>query len=122
VQDDIHLLFEGGNLALCDQFDVDVSGTVRPVIVGLRDLRPSDILRGDRAGQFTIPGIDIRYYRHAPDGYVIWSLRFSLLIPIVVSLLLAVLLQRRLVRLRRHTEQGSEDDTDRGPQRLKLGT
>jgi hypothetical protein len=118
VGDDLHLLVGDGDLSVCDQFDVDASGNVRPLIVDSRKLVASDILRGDRLGQFTIPGLDLRYYRIASDGYVIWSLRLSLLIPSVLLFLLAVLLRRRLKRLRRPIE----DEVDRRSHPVKPGT
>jgi hypothetical protein len=93
-----------GDLAFCDQFEMDASGKVRPLIVNRRQLRASDILRGDRLGQLTVPGFDFRYYRIASDGYVIWSLRLSLLIPSVLLLLVAVFLRRRLKRLGRQPD------------------
>lgn len=96
---DLHLLVREGDLALCDQFDVDASGNVRPLIVDPRSLVASDILRGDRFGRFTIPGLDLRYYRLAPSGYLIWSLRLSLLVPIVLFLSGAALFRHRLKRL-----------------------
>ena len=101
VEGALHLLVGDGDLCLCDQFDVDASGDVQPLIVDSRKVLPSDVLQGARVGQFTIPGLDLRYYRIASDGYVIWSLRLSLLVPGVLLFLLAVLFHRRLERLRR---------------------
>lgn len=100
VGDDLHLLVGEGDLSLCDQFDVDASGNVRPLIVDPRTLITSDILRGDRFGHFTIPGLDLRYYRFGPSGYLIWSLRLSMLVPIVLSLSGAALFRFRMKRLR----------------------
>jgi hypothetical protein len=105
VGDDLHLLVSDGDFSLCDQFDVDASGIVRPLIIDSTRVLASDILRGDRLGQFTIPGLDLRYYRIASDGYLIWSLRLSLLIPSVLFCLLAVLFHRRLKRLRRRIDR-----------------
>lgn len=110
VANDLHVLVGDGDLSLCDQFDVDASGNVRPLIVDSRKVRPADILKGDRFGGFSVPGLDLRYYRMASDGYVIWSLQQSLLIPAAVLFLLASLSHRRLKRLRgrqRVTEQSS---------------
>ncbi|HEV3263763.1 MAG TPA: hypothetical protein VG013_43410 [Gemmataceae bacterium] len=100
VADDLHLLVGEGDLALCDQFDVDTSGTVRPLIVNHRDVVASNIPGGDRFGQFTIPGLDLRYCRIAPTDYLIWSLRVTMLFPIVLSLLGAALFRYRLKRRR----------------------
>ncbi len=107
VGDHLHLLVRDGDLSICDQFDVDAAGKVRPLIVDSRKLIPSDFLRGDRLGQFTIPGVDLRYYRIGSDGYVIWSLSLSLLIPGALVFLLAVWLLGRFQRLRRPGESRS---------------
>ena len=106
-QDDLHLLVGNGDLTLCDQFEAGSSGNIRPLIVAPGRLCPPDIHRGDRMGHVTIPGLDLQYYRVATDGYLIWSLRLSLLIPSVLFFLLAVLCRRRLKRLRRQVEQSS---------------
>lgn len=100
--DDLHLLVGEGDLSLSDQFEVDSSGNVRPLIVDPRRSVASDILRGDRFGQFTIPGLDLRYYWSAPFDDLIWSLRLSMLYFIVLSLLGAALFRYRLKRLRSH--------------------
>jgi hypothetical protein len=94
VQDDLHVMVGAGELTLCDQFEMDRSGNVQPVIVEARNLTPSDKRRGDRVGGITVPGFDLRYYRHAPDGYIIWSLRLSLLILAAFLFLLSYLLLR----------------------------
>lgn len=108
VGDALHVLVGDGDLALCDQFDVDAAGNVRPLVIGSQQVVAPDIAGGARRGQFTIPGFDLRYYRIARDGYVIWSLRVSLLILVVLSLLLAAWFRRRLRRLRRRLEQGRD--------------
>jgi hypothetical protein len=100
VQDDLHIILADGALTLCDQFGVDASGNVVPVIVNTRTRTRADILLGNRGGQFTIPGLDVRYFRFARDGYVIWSTRLTLLFPALLFLLLAVFLRRRLQRQR----------------------
>jgi hypothetical protein len=105
VGDHLNLLVGEGDLSLCDQFDVDSSGNVRPLIVDPRRSVASDILRGDRFGQFTIPGLDLRYYWSAPSGHLIWSLRLSLLYSIVLSVLGVALFRFRLKRLRDRTTQ-----------------
>jgi hypothetical protein len=115
VADDIHLLVRGGDLSLCNQFDADASGNVRPLMDTVK-LAASDIRRGDRLRHLTIPGVDLRYCRLASDGYVIWSLRLSLLIPVVLLFLLAILFRRRLKRLRRALEQDPVGNIDRRSQ------
>lgn len=99
VGDNLHVLVGDGDLSLCDQFDVDAAGNVRPLIVRPRRVITADMRRGDRFGGFTIPGLDLRYYRIASDGYLIWSLRLSLLIAVALLFLLAFLFRRRLRRL-----------------------
>ena len=98
VQDDIHLLVSDGALTICDQFGVDASDKVHPLVFKAHWLVRSDILRGDRARHLTIPGIELHYYRHPPDGSVIWSLRFTLLIPAFLLFLISLLLHRNLKR------------------------
>jgi hypothetical protein len=122
VGDDLHLLVGDGDLALCDQFDVDTSGKVRPLIIERRMLVPADILRGDRLGQLTTPGLDIRYYRFGPSGYLIWSLRLSLLIPVVLLSFLAFWFRHHLRRLRRRTERGLDRASDLGSQQVNPAT
>ncbi|WP_435016385.1 hypothetical protein TA3x_003951 [Tundrisphaera sp. TA3] len=97
--DHFYVIVGGGDLSLCDDFDSDASGNIRPYIVDPRRMIASDILRGDRAGQFTVPGIDLHYYRLMPAGSVIWSLRLSLLWPSLISLSGAFVLHSRLKRL-----------------------
>jgi hypothetical protein len=108
VQDDLHLLVREGDLSLCDQFDVDASGNVRPLIVAARRVGSWGIESGDVVGQFTIPGLDIRYCRVASDGYLIWSLRLSLVIPAAFLSLLALELRRCLKRLRIARQAGPQ--------------
>ena len=115
VQDDLHLVVGDGDLTLCDQFDVDASGNVRPLIVDKRRPLVSDILRRDRVGQFTIPGLDLRYYRFGLDGYLIWSVRVSLLFVVALLVLLAVLFRRGLVRLRRSIGKPGDPRTPFAP-------
>ncbi len=106
VQDDLHVLIANGDLALCDQFDVDAAGNVRPLVIDVRNVRPADIRRGDRFGGFAIPGLEARYYRIARDGYLIWSLRLSLLIPAAIFFMLELLLLK-IARSRRAPTPGS---------------
>lgn len=100
VGNGLHVLVGAGDLSLSDQFDVDGSGNVQPLIIDLRTISAADIRRGARVGGFTIPGLDVRYYRLASHAYVIWSLRLSLLIPVALLFLLAVLFRRRFIGLR----------------------
>ena len=81
-----------------------------------RDLSASDLKRGDRAWQFTIPGLDLRYYRMGDDGYVVWSLRLSLLVLVVLSFLLAFAIHRRLKAFRNRIASGPIAELDRRPQ------
>jgi hypothetical protein len=94
----LYLLVGEGDLSLCNGFELDASGNARPWFVDSPKLIASDKLRGDRLGQFTIPGIDLRYYRNTSNGYAVWwwSLRLSLLLPAALMFLLAVLFRRRL--------------------------
>jgi hypothetical protein len=107
VQDDLHLIVGAGELTLCDQFEMDTSGNSQPLIVEARNLTPSDRRRGDRVGGITVPGFDLRYYRHAPDGYIIWSLRLSLLIPAGCLFVLSFLLLRLGTGTVKQSQQGT---------------
>lgn len=98
VQDDLHILVAGGHLVLCDQFEADPSGRIQPVIIEPKDFTPADIKRGDRAGRFRIPGLDIRHATIGETGYVIWSSKLSLVIPAAIFVALALVLRRRLKR------------------------
>jgi hypothetical protein len=96
VQHDLHLLLNDGQLALSNQFGTDSTGRIRPLIVESKMLTRNDILRGDRCGQFTVPGLDLRYYWNTPAKVFIWSIEQSLLIPALLSLVLTFWLHRRL--------------------------
>jgi hypothetical protein len=61
--------------------------------------------RGDRIGQLAVPGLDLHFYRIASDGYPIWSLKLSLLIPVILMFLIALLFRRSLTRVRAHVER-----------------
>jgi hypothetical protein len=100
VRDDLHVVISEGDLSFCDQFDMDAAGNVRPMVADYLPLTRADSLRGDRAGQFTIPGLDLRYYRLGRDGYLIWSLTLSMLIPVALCLLIAAQFRNRLKKMR----------------------
>jgi hypothetical protein len=95
--DDLHLLIQSGNLWFCDQVDWDASGNARADIIDPRThIAPKIRKIGRHAGL----GFDLQYCVFAPDGYVVWSLKLSLLFPITLSLLAAALFRFRLKRLR----------------------
>jgi hypothetical protein len=98
---DLHITLGGGDICLFDQFHVGPSGDIEPLVVDPRTHIAPPIRR---VGHVTIPGFDFQYCQFAPDGYVIWSLRLSLLVPIAMMLLVAVLLRRRLKRHRGSSE------------------
>lgn len=100
VQEDLHVIVRDGDLILCDQFEGDPSGGVVPLVVYARNVLPGDFARGARLGGFAVPGLEVRYFRMADDGYLIWSLRASLLIPSALLGLLAVVLWVRVRRMR----------------------
>jgi hypothetical protein len=99
---DLHVLVESGNVWFCDQVHWDDSGNAQPLIV---DLRTHVAPKVRKIGHCTIPGFDLQYCHFAPDGYVVWSLKLSLLFPITLSLLAASLSCYRLKRLRGRIEQ-----------------
>ncbi len=116
LRHDLHLFLDDGQFALSNQFDRDTSGRFRPLIVEAKTLIRRDILRGDRCGRFTIPGLDLTYYWNAPSRGLIWSLELSLLIAVGLLLLLTAWFRSRLRKLKAHTlhcsEQAPEGRTD----------
>ena len=103
IDNDLHLLVGGGNLSVCNEFEVAKSGEVRPLIVELKDLVKGDLLRGDRVGGFAVPGVEFHSYWLSPSRYRIWSLRFSPLWPVLLLTLCSILASRSLKRLRQPT-------------------
>ncbi len=109
VQFDLHFSLRGGDVCLFNQAEFDRAGNLSPYVVNPR-MHIEPPIR--RIGHVTIPGLDFQYCQFAPDDYVVWSIRLSLLYPIVVLLLVAVLLGRRLKRRHRDIEaQGSSTAT-----------
>jgi hypothetical protein len=107
LRHDLHLIVYDGQFALSNQFDRDSSGRIRPLIVEAKALIKRDILRGDRCGQLTIPGLDLRYYWNAPSRGLIWSLEQSLLIPVGLLLLLTAWFRIRLGKPKARTSHSS---------------
>jgi hypothetical protein len=107
LRHDLHVMLYDGLLALSNQFDRDSSGKIRPLVVQGKTLSKRDILRGDRCGQFTIPGLDLRYYWYAPSRGLIWSLEQSLLIPVGLLLLLTAWFRSRLGKLKARTSRSA---------------
>jgi hypothetical protein len=94
----LHFTLGGGDICLFDQAEVDRAGNLAPYVVNPRTHIAPPIRR---VGRVTIPGFDFQYCQFAPNGYIIWSIRLSLLYPIMVLLLVAVVLGCRLKRRRR---------------------
>jgi hypothetical protein len=111
-RDDLHILVGRGTLSFCDQVDFDASSNIQPWVV---DRRTHVAPKIRRMGQCTLPGFDLRYCQFAPDGYVVWSLRLSLLIPVVLSLLGAALFYRRRNGHVVAPNRGPYDAIDRRP-------
>lgn len=97
---DLHFSLGGGDICLFDQAEIDRAGNLAPYVVNPRTHIAPPIRR---IGHVTIPRLDFQFCQFA-GGDVIWSIRSSLLYPIVLLLLVAVLLGRRLKRPRRETE------------------
>jgi hypothetical protein len=92
----VNAAVEKGCLVLFNQAEVDGSGDVTPWIdANPRYLTPRE---GREGGQIILPGIAVRYGQITLEGDVAWSFRLSLLIPLALSLAIAVLLRRRLRR------------------------
>jgi hypothetical protein len=120
---DLHLFLYEGQFALSNQFDSNSSGGIRPLIVEAKMLIKRDLLRGDRCGQFTIPGLDLRYYWNAPSRGHIWSLEQSLLIPVGLLLLLTAWFRIRLGKLQARTSLVSPQALERqGAEKWTSGT
>ena len=113
LRHDLHLFMYEGQFALRNQLDSDSSGRIRPLIVEAKMLIKRDLLRGDRCGQFTIPGLDLRYYWNAPSRGLIWSLEQSLLIPVGLLLLLTAWFRIRLGKLQARTPHISPQAPER---------
>src|ERR1700722_13910545 len=123
LRHDLHLFMYEGQFALSNQFDSDSSGRIRPLIVEVKMLIKRDLLRGDRCGQFTIPGLDLRYYWNAPSRGLIWSLEQSLLIPVGLLLLLTAWFRIRLGKLQARTSHVSPQAPERqGAEKWTSGT
>jgi hypothetical protein len=97
----LHFTLGGGDICLFDQAEIGRGGNLAPYVVNPRTHIAPPIRR---VGRVTIPGFDFHYCQFAPDGYIIWSIRLSLLYPIMVLLLVAVVLGCRLKRRRRGME------------------
>jgi hypothetical protein len=98
---DLHFAVGGGDLCLFDQAEIDRGGNLAPYVVNPRTHIAPPIRR---IGRVTIPGFDFHYCQFAPYGYIIWSIRLSLLYPIMVLLLVAAVLGCRLKQRRRGME------------------
>jgi hypothetical protein len=103
VQHDLHILLAEGQLALCNQFERDSSGRVRPLVPGAGGISKRDRLRGDWRWQLTIPGFDFSLFWLARWRGLFWSLEQSLLIPAGLFLLLTTWFWFRLARLKSRT-------------------
>lgn len=92
----VSIMLANGDILLFNQFEVDKSGRVIPWI----DDNPTYTVptRNRRGGRFTIPGFGLRYGQVTPDGDMAWSLRISLVLPLILSLLTAAWLRRHLGR------------------------
>jgi hypothetical protein len=97
----LHFTLGGGDLCLFDQAEIGRGGNLAPYVVNPRTHIAPPIRT---VGRVTIPGFHFQYCQFAPDGYIIWSIRLSLLYPIMVLLLVAVVLGCRLKRRRRGVE------------------
>jgi hypothetical protein len=107
---DLHVSLGGGDICLFDQAEFDRAGNIAPLVVNPR-MHIAPPIR--RVGHLTIPGLDFHYCQFTPDGYIIWSIRLSLLYPIVVLLLVAVVLGRLPKRRRRDLEAASHSTATR---------
>jgi hypothetical protein len=98
---DLHFTLGGGDVCLFDQAEIGRGGNLAPYVVNPRTHIAPPIRR---VGRVTIPGFDFHYCQFAPGGYIVWSIRLSLLYPIMVLLLVGVMLGCRVKRRRRRME------------------
>jgi hypothetical protein len=107
------LMLLKGDIMLFNQFEVDKSGRVIPWI----DNNPAYTVptKNRRGGRFTIPGFGLRYGQVTRDGDVAWSLKISLVFPLILSVLTAAFLRRHL-RRRLAASTPRPDNLERLPQ------
>ena len=96
----VHLLIGEGAFTLCDHFENDASGFIRPFIIDHTLMSPAEIRQGNRVLRISAPGVDYRFFRHGPHQWVIRSLRLSMLYAILPATLVGFFLGYRLHRLR----------------------
>jgi hypothetical protein len=101
----LFLVVNRGDFALSDQYYVPAAGNIRPLILAAPLRTRFGSLRAGRIGGFAIPGVDVRYFRIDSDGYLVWSVRLSLLIPVVLFAFLAAWLHRCLERFWSRSER-----------------
>jgi hypothetical protein len=116
VQQDIHVILCDGRLALSNQFEMDSSGRIRPLILDAKGLTKGDISMGVRRERFSIPGVDLGYHWSPRPRSLIWSLEQSLLIPGGLLLLLTAWLRIRLGKLKVRVAQQPSSSVGTGSQ------
>ncbi len=103
-EDDLHMFARDGDLAISNQFAIDGAGRAGPLVVNRRWMSPGS----GHGGGLTVPGFDFQYYRFAPDRYLMWSLRITLLVPVALSFFLTVLIRLLGKRHRKRLERAPE--------------
>jgi hypothetical protein len=94
VWNHVNAILEKGCVVLFNQAEVDSSGDVTPWIESNPQYATPP--RGRRGGQIILPGCAVHYGEITREGDVAWSLRLSLLIPLVMSLVIAGVILRRI--------------------------
>jgi hypothetical protein len=92
----VYLQISGGNASLFSELDFDSADSPKPYVANPRAIISPRVVRNH---QFAVPGLAAQFCRFAA-GPPVWSLRVSLALPAMFSLITAVLLTRRLRRLR----------------------
>lgn len=100
LRKDLHILVGDGDVWLFDQPSVGRSGDVSPWVANVRDIIAPKVRN---SGCRTAPGFDLRYCQFI-DGYVVWSLKLSLLYPVALALGVVIVFRQRLKALRKRIE------------------
>ncbi len=90
----VYVLIRDGRASLFNQIDFNSPGSPKPLVINPRTVVFPKVTANHR---FSIPGLAFHSCRFA-TGTSVWSLDFSLAIPAALSLIVAVLLIRRLRR------------------------
>jgi hypothetical protein len=92
VWNNLNIMMQRGTILLFNQFEVDSSGHVIPYIDNNPSYSVPRLNTNRIGGHLIIPGFGFRYGQITGEGHVAWSLKFSLVYPLILFLLTAALL------------------------------